>query len=79
MQDASIIKLYRTVRVILFRGLEGPEAEGTVKGWKPRKRGDAKPEGNYENIKVSHAQSRSKKKLVGVALQVPREEKRRST
>lgn len=42
MQDANIIKLYRRVQVLLFRWLEGPEAEGTVEGWKPRKRGDAK-------------------------------------
>ena len=78
MQDANIIKLYRRAGASSPRGgrsrsrRDGKRMEATEK----RRCKNQKPRGNYENIKVSHAQSRSKKKLVGVALQVPGEEKR---
>lgn len=57
MQDANIIKLYRRIRVLLFRGLKGPEAGGTVKDGSHgiEKAMQKTPKGNYENIEVSHA------------------------
>lgn len=84
MQDANIIKLYRTVRELLYRGLEGSRSRGNGKRMeateKEKKAMQKTPKEAIMRKSRSLTRDReAKKNRMGDALQVPAREKRSST